>query len=276
MGFSVAIRGFRGVLRSSAWNASFHIRSSWQVIRGRWPRRPKKKPGAGKRKKSACEKGPVRGQRKRPPPRIRKAQGVPVTLWLPKEAVKNPETGGDQPSAREAAPLGITLPRAGSDVPMLCPFRRKKPTRGCPLRLESLLGLLEKVCGRKTERNGKKTKQSTRSRETPLPPRVRRKRPQRSPERIQKTPGAQNGTPTKREKKGRTAKTGEQTECRGDTDKKRKKTQSACGGVPCDYLICLSEKRKEKKTKKATTSAKKQKRREKNPETPDLTSREFF
>ena len=90
-----------------------------------------------------------------------------MTLWLPKEAVKNPETGGDQPSAREALPLALTRARGGRDHPMLCPFRLKKPTRGSPLRLESLLGLLEKVCGRKTERNGEKQNKAQEAKKHP-------------------------------------------------------------------------------------------------------------
>ena len=151
-----------------------------------------------------------------------------MTLWLPKEAVKNPETGGDQPSAREALPLALTRARGGRDHPMLCPFRLKKPTRGCPLRLESLLGLLEKVCGRKTERNGGKTKQDTRSRETPLPPRVREKglrevpresKNARGPEwRPDKTPEGKDARP-KRENKPVAA----------GHKKKRKKTQVRVG-----------------------------------------------
>ena len=42
---------------------------------------------------------------------------------------QNPGNGGDQPSAQEALLLGITLPRGGCDHPILCPLRRRAPTR---------------------------------------------------------------------------------------------------------------------------------------------------
>ena len=151
-----------------------------------------------------------------------------MTLWLPKEAVKNPETGGDQPSAQEALPLALTRARGGCDHPMLCPFRLKKPTRGCPLRLESLLGLLEKSVRPQNRTKRGKTKQDAKSRQTPLPPRVREKglrevpresKNARGPEwRPDKTPEGKDARP-KRENKPDAA----------GHKKKRKKTQVRVG-----------------------------------------------
>ena len=62
----------------------------------------KKKPGAGKNT-SACEKGPE-GADKTPPPQIRKARGVPVTRWQPKDAVKIPEMEGTNPPRKKRFP----------------------------------------------------------------------------------------------------------------------------------------------------------------------------
>ena len=77
-------------------------------------------------------------------------------------------------------------------------------------------------------------------------------------------------------KKGRTAKTGEQTNAAGTQTRKSKRTQVRVGGVPCDYLIYLSEKKKEtNKTKGDDDVGEKTKRKDK-PKTPDLTSIEFF
>ena len=153
-----------------------------------------------------------------------------MTLWLPKEAVKNPETGGDQPSAQEALPLALTRARGGRDHPMLCPFRLKKPTRGCPLRLESLLGLLEKVCGRKTERNGEKQNKAQEAEKHPCRLASEKKASEQSRENP-KTPGAQNGTPTKRQKERTHGQNGRTTRTRRVHRQEKEKTPKVRVGV---------------------------------------------
>ena len=195
-----------------------------------------------------------------------------MTLWLPKEAVKNPETGGDQPSAREALPLALTRARGGRDHPMLCPFRLKKPTRGSPLRLESLLGLLEKVCGRKTERNGEKQNKAQEAKKHPCRLASEKQASEKSRENPKKRPGPRMAPRQNARKKGRTAKTGDKPGCGGDTKRKGQKTQSACGGVPCDYLIYLSEKRKRKKkqTKRRHRRKTKEERKKTRNTRPDI------
>ena len=176
---------------------------------------------------SACEKGPERAD-KAPPSPYKKAQGVPVTLWLPKEAVKNPEAGGDQPSAREALPLALTRARGGRDHPMLCPFRLKKPTRGCPLRLESLLGFLEKVCGRETERNGEKQNKTQEAEKLPCRLASEKKASEKSRKNPKHARGPEWRPEETPEQKGRTAKTGETKQNGGE---KQEKQQQVRGGV---------------------------------------------
>ena len=74
-------------------------------------------------------------------------------------------------------------------------------------------------------------------------------------------------------KKARTAKTGDSKRGGGKNKEKETDEKGACGGVPCYYLSCLSQ----KKTERTTTSARKTREGEKKtPKTPDLTSREFF
>ena len=59
----------------------------------------------------------------------------------------------------------------------------------------------------------------------------------------------------------------------GKNKEKETDEKGACGGVPCYYLSCLSQ----KKTERTTTSARKTREGEKKTQkTPDLTSREFF
>ena len=170
------------------------------------------------------------GQIKCPSP-DKRAPGVPVTLWLPKEAVKNPGKGGDQPSAREALPWGSLSRGAGSDVPL------------CPLRRERLLGLSRKKCAAAKTKRGKQ-KPGTRSNEAPLPPRVQKNGASEggrvisappSTERIQKSPkrpGPRMAPRQNARKKGRTAKTGDKPGAAGTKTRKGTRTQSACGACP--------------------------------------------
>ena len=108
-----------------------------------------------------------------------------------------------------------------------------------------------------------KTKQGTRSKEAPLPPRVRETGLREVPRKSKKRPGPRTAPRQNARKKGRTAKTGDKPGCGGDTKRKRQQTQSACGGVPCDYLIYLSEKKEKQGNKKSDDIGEKTKRGEK-------------
>ena len=192
-----------------------------------------------------------------------------MTLWL-RTSRQNPGNGGDQPSAQKALAWGSFSRGAGSDVPF------------CPLRLESLLGL--PTSARKPSRASRKgvqpqnktkkgkTKQAREAKKQP--PRVREKGLRRGASnlnppkyrenpKIAKTPGAQNGTPTKRQKERTHGQNGRQTRLRWGHRQKGTRTQSACGGVPCYYLSCLSL--SQKKRKDDDVGEKDQRRREKNP-----------
>ena len=153
------------------------------------------------------------------------------------------------------------------------PFLAQKAYMGLPTSARKPTRASRKVCGRKTERNGEKTKQDTRSRETPLPPRVREKglrevpresKNSRGPEwHPDKTPEGKDARP-KRENKPVAA---------GTQKEKEKKRKCVWG---CDLLLpelFLLKKKRKQTHKRTTTSAKKnQRRREKNPKNtrPDI------
>ena len=127
---------------------------------------------------------------------------------------------------------------------------------------------------RKTQQKGK-TKTTERSDQNTLAASRPEKGSQKSTRRIPKTRGAQNGTPRKTPRSRTHGQNGRANKCGGTKKGTRKSNTSACGGVPCDYLSFLSLKKK--KPKKGDDVGDKTKGREKKrPETPDLTSREFF
>ena len=106
-----------------------------------------------------------------------------------------------------------------------------------------------------------------------------KKRPQKSPERIQKARGAQNGTPKKpQNKKDARPKQANKTKRRGQKKKKKKKQQHVRGGVWCPvspelYLFKEKREKEEKQQKTSSTQTLRQRERDKKQ---DLTSREFF
>ena len=237
----------------------------------------KKNLGRGTKKtKRACEKG-LRGGRRNAPSPYKKALDavrprVPVTLWLTNKPSKTQKRRGPTLRARRRSPG----PHSGAGRvrrPDVMPFSAQRPTRGCPLRLESLLGLLEKVCGRKTERNGEKQNKTQEAAKLPC----RLASEKKASEEYQENPKNARGPewhPAKTpERKDARPKRENKPNAAGTQTRKGRKTQSACGGVPCDYLIFLSEKRKrKKKQKKAATSAKqpKEKRRQPQNTRPDI------
>ena len=86
-----------------------------------------------------------------------------------------------------------------------------------------------------SRKTGKTTDQKRANASTASRP---KKRPQSSPERIQKTRGAQNGTPKKpQNEKDARPKQANKTKRRGQ--KKKKKNNNTCGGV-CGVLLALS------------------------------------
>ena len=104
--------------------------------------------------------------------------------------------------------------------------------------------------GGRLEAWSRKTGKTTDQKRTNAPPRVQT-RPQSSPERIQKTRGAQNGTPKKpQNKKDARPKQANKTKQRGQ---KEKKNNSTCGGV-CGVLLALSSISSKKKKKRKNTN----------------------
>ena len=120
----------------------------------------------------------------------------------------------------------------------------------------------------KRNRRGKR-KQQKEATKTPLPPRVQRKGLRRVPGNSQKRVGPRMAPQGKHQEAGRTAKKGEQANAAGQKRTRKNKT-SPCGGVPCYYLSCLSQKKRRRRRRNN------QRKKEDNPKTPDLTSREIF
>ena len=121
-----------------------------------------------------------------------------MTLWLQELAVKIPEMEGTNPPREKRSPGDHS------------PEGRAWTARGAA-RCKHRLGPSRKGVKPQNKTKRGKTTQGTRSNEAPLPPRVREKGLRRgasnlSPPKYRenpknaKTPGAQNGTPTKRQK----------------------------------------------------------------------------
>ena len=114
----------------------------------------------------------------------------------------------------------------------------------CPLRLEGLIGLLEKVCGRKTKRG--KTTTGTRSNEAPLPPRVRERGLRRGASDLEPPPvpresenrqGPEWHPDKPPERKDARPKREINPVAAGDTDKKKKQERKVRVGV-CPVTTC--------------------------------------
>ena len=174
----------------------------------------------------------MRGQRKRPLPRQkapgRKASEGPCDPQADKICRQNPQKGGvHSPRPRQ----GIPWPSLGRGVgkTTLSPTSVRLPTQA------------SRNVWSQNKTEGEKNKPSTRSTEHPCRLASQEKGGLRaSTRRIPKTPGAQKGTPAKRQEAGRTAKTGK-TDKRGGTQKrKRTRKTSACAGVSCYYLSYVS------------------------------------
>ena len=221
--------------------------------------RKEKQTGAGT--KSVCEKKGLRGQKKRPLPRQKARDAarprVPVTLWLTNKPSKTQKRRGPTLRAR-GAPLVLTRARGGRDHPL--PTSARSPTRA------------EKACSRKTKQNKRgKEKQGNRSTRKPLPPRVPRKGLRRFKENPKNARGPEWHPEKNAEKRDARPKRAKQ-QTRRDTKKRKGKSKtSACEGVSCYYLICISSKKTRKRRRR-----KNQRKRERTQKTADLTSREFF
>ena len=185
----------------------------------------KKKPGAGK--KVQCEKGLRGGTQKAPSP-YRKALDA-MRPWVPgftgnKRCRQNPKKGASIAPALEALPLALTRARGWGD-PLY------------PLRCDHLLGFSRQSVAAK-----QKGKQKNKTRKTHEDPcrLASQEKASEGPRRIPKTPGAQNGTPEKRQEAGRTAKTGGTDKSGGTQKRKRTRKTGACAGVSCYYLNFVS------------------------------------
>ena len=175
-------------------------------------------------------------------------------------AKRSHTAGGLSPSAREAQYTWGALPQGAGETTCFL----------APCGIECQGGRL----GAWSRRTGKTTDQK--KKQTPLPPRVQKK-PQRSPERIQKARGAQNGTPKKpQNKKDARPKQANKTKRRGQKKKrKRKKNHNTCGGV-CGVLLALSSisskrKKEEEEKQQKTSSTQTLRQRERDKKTrPDI------
>ena len=133
----------------------------------------------------------------------------------------------------------------------------------------------------KHNRRGKQ-KQQRETTKTPLPPRVQKRASEGvselKPRKFQENPKNVRGPewhPGKTPRSGTHGQNGRTNKC-GGTKKRNRKKQPKCVWGCALLLPKLSLFKRKNKNKKATTSAKNQRKREKNPQTPDLTSREFF
>ena len=138
---------------------------------------------------------------------------------------QNPGNGGTNPPRKKRSPADHSpegrartsrSAHFGSKNPLGLPTSARKPTRASRKSVRPQ---------NKTTRG--KTKQGTRSKEAPLPRRVR-ERPQSSPRESKKRPGPRMAPRQNARKKGRTAKTGDKP-CGGDTKRKRTETQVPVG-----------------------------------------------
>ena len=194
----------------------------------------KKNLGRGTKKtKRACEKG-LRGGRRIAPSPYKKALDamrprVPVTLWLTNKPSKTQKRRGPTLRARRRSPG----PHSGAGRvrrPDVMPFSAQKAYTGLPTSARKPTRASRKSVRPQNRTKRGKTKQDKRSNETPLPPRVREKGLRGVPGESQKRPGPRMAPRQNTRKKGRTAKTGEQTECGGDTNKKKTKNTKCVWG----------------------------------------------
>ena len=208
-------------------NAKQNASDQQAILGKRGPKGRKKKTRGGENR--ALWKGPVRGHAKSPLP-TQKGLGrhASVGPWphtqqkMPTKSLKKGRPIMPQPEN------GPSLGSHSSEGWVKLPSGLVRPP---PVFLEKVWPQNEKK-----EKKKNKNKRNTRR---PLPPRVPRKGPQKLQGESQKTPGAQNGTPEKRQESGRTAKTGG-TNKNGGTQKERTRKTSACAGVSCYYLNFVS------------------------------------
>ena len=153
-------------------------------------------------------RGKRKAARERERERERKGPGGKKCVWKPRGNTTSPQRtnrllgpcdpkqilatkrnhtgGGLSPSAREAHCTWWGLPGRRRDHLLSRPLRHRVPRRASR-------NVQSRKTGKTTDHKKKRANASTASRP--------RKRPQRSPERIQKTHGAQNGTPRKPQNK---------------------------------------------------------------------------
>ena len=174
--------------------------------------------------KRACE-----GARKRPPPHTKRPWTQRVRGSLAPQATKDADKIPKKGAANMPPPKNGPSPGSHSSEEWVrLPSGLVRPP---PVYLEKVWPQNEK---------GEKEKQNKRNTRRPLPPRVPRKKASEGPRRIPKTPGAQNGTPEKRQEAGRTAKTGGTEKSGGTQKRQRTRKTGACEGVSCYYLIYIS------------------------------------
>ena len=161
----------------------------------------------------------LRGGRRNAPSPDKKALDavrprVPVTLWLTNKPSKTQKRRGPTLRAR-GAPLALTRARGGRDHPL--PTSVRSPTRA------------SKSVAAKQNKRGKRKTRTREAQENPCRL-ASQKKASEGPRRIQKTRGAQKGTPRKTPRSRTHGQKRAKQKARRDTKKNRK--TSACEGCP--------------------------------------------
>ena len=207
----------------------------------------------------------LRGGRKNAPSPDKKALDavrprVPVTFWLTNKPPKTQKRRGPTLRAR-GAPLALTRAAESGQG------RARSPVA----HFGEITYSGVKKCSRKTK--GEKEKQGQEKHKKTLAASRPKKKASEGPRRIQKTHGAQKGTPRKNaEKQDARPKRAKQKSAAGHKQEKKPEKQVRVRGVLLLPDLCLLK----KKPKGRRRRQKNLRKRERTQKKPDLTSIEFF
>ena len=217
-----------------------------QSIRG--PEGQQKKKNLG-REQVRVKKG-LRGQRKRPLPRETGPKGP---------CDPQPNTNKREMDPERPCPNGrgrcLSLGPHSGEGQARWPGGTPRSMTGPPLLV------CEKTAAKHND-TGKKKNKAREAQKTLAASRPKKKASE-GPRRIPKTHGVQNGTPKNAKKRDARPKRAK-TNAAGHKNRKGKSKTSACGGVPCDYLSCLSQKKKKKDDDVDETTKGRQKKNQKH------------
>ena len=162
--------------------------------------------------------------------------GVPVTLYQTQTSKKYPETLSPWPNGRaRRRPRALTRARGGYDDPGACHVRRRvRPFQ-----------LVWKKPQNTTEGENKNNRKKRPKHPCRLASRKRASEgaSELKPRKFQENPKNARGPewhPEKTPRSGTHGQKGRTNKCGGTKKGTGKSNQSACGGVPCYYLIFLS------------------------------------